>query len=78
MRKLELLKMILKQRCTTAADEIYIAVAKTISEYQDKVNLSKEENDHLQMLLDIILKPEIKLYRAEINPWIMCVPNRRY
>ncbi|CAB1327624.1 unnamed protein product, partial [Coregonus sp. 'balchen'] len=50
-------------RCTTAAEEIFRAIAKTISKYQDKVYLSKEENDRLQRLIDVILKPEIKRER---------------
>ncbi|XP_029610832.1 uncharacterized protein LOC115195174 [Salmo trutta] len=71
MSKFELLKVILKQRCTTAAAEIFRAVAKTLSKYQDKVYLSKEENDRLQRLFDIILKPEIKLYRTDFQQFIV-------
>ncbi|XP_055785635.1 oocyte zinc finger protein XlCOF8.4-like [Salvelinus fontinalis] len=71
MSKLELLRVIFNQRCTGAADEIFRAVAKTISEYQDNVNLSKEDNGRLQGLLDVILKPEIKLYRADFEQFIV-------
>ncbi|XP_055764400.1 oocyte zinc finger protein XlCOF8.4-like [Salvelinus fontinalis] len=71
MSKLELLRVIFNQRCTGAADEIFRAVAKTISEYQDNVYLSKEDNRRLQGLLDIILKPEIKLYRADFEQFIV-------
>ncbi|KAK6325244.1 hypothetical protein J4Q44_G00045860 [Coregonus suidteri] len=71
MSKLELLRVIFNQRCTGAADETFRAVAKMISEYQDNVYLSKEDNDRVQGLLDIILKPEIKLYRADFEQFIV-------
>ncbi|XP_029612421.1 uncharacterized protein LOC115196060 isoform X2 [Salmo trutta] len=71
MSKLELLRVIFNQRCTGAADAIFRAVAKTISEYQDNVYLSKEDNGRLQGLLDVILKPEIKLYRADFEQFIV-------
>jgi hypothetical protein len=47
-----------------AADEIFGAVEKTIAEYQEEVSRSKKENDRLQNILDIVIKPEIKLQRA--------------
>ncbi|XP_041758379.1 uncharacterized protein LOC121586027 [Coregonus clupeaformis] len=38
---------------------------RTIAEYQEQVSRAKEENARLQRLLDVVLKPEIKLQRLE-------------
>lgn len=59
-----MLRVFLNQRLTVAAEEIFGAVEKTIAEYQEEVSRSKEENDRLQNILDIVIKPEIKLQRA--------------
>ncbi|CAB1334156.1 unnamed protein product [Coregonus sp. 'balchen'] len=40
---------------------------RTIAEYQEQVSRAKEENARLQKLLDVVLKPEIKLQRLEVN-----------
>lgn len=64
MSKIQLLRAFLNQRLTVAADEIFGAVEKTIAEYQEEVSRSKKENDRLQNILDIVIKPEIKLQRA--------------
>lgn len=64
MSKIQMLRVFLNQRLTVAAEEIFGAVEKTIAEYQEEVSRSKEENDRLQNILDIVIKPEIKLQRA--------------
>ncbi|CAB1323472.1 unnamed protein product, partial [Coregonus sp. 'balchen'] len=66
MAKIELLGLIFNQGFR-AVPELFRAVEKTITDYQGKDCLSKEENDRLQKLLDILLKPEIQLHRA-VNP----------
>ncbi|XP_021448235.2 uncharacterized protein LOC110511808 [Oncorhynchus mykiss] len=38
---------------------------RTIAEYQEKMSRSEEENARLQRLLDVVLKPEVKLQRLE-------------
>ncbi|CAB1319423.1 unnamed protein product, partial [Coregonus sp. 'balchen'] len=48
-----------------AGPELFRAVENTITEYQENVSPSKEENDCVKRLLDIILLPEIQLHRAE-------------
>ncbi|KAK6318481.1 hypothetical protein J4Q44_G00117720 [Coregonus suidteri] len=64
MAKIELLGLIFNQGFR-AVPELFRAVEKTITDYQGKDCLSKEENDRLQKLLDILLKPEIQLHRAD-------------
>ncbi|CAB1341344.1 unnamed protein product [Coregonus sp. 'balchen'] len=64
MAKISLLRVLLNERLTAAADEIFGAVEKTVAEYQEEITRSKEENEKLRKLLDIVLKPVIKLHRA--------------
>ncbi|CAB1318928.1 unnamed protein product [Coregonus sp. 'balchen'] len=67
MSKIQLFKVFLNQRLTAAAEEIFGAVEQTIAEYQEECSRTKEENVRLQKLLDIVIKPEIKVHRA-VNP----------
>ncbi|XP_034143225.1 uncharacterized protein LOC105009380 isoform X2 [Esox lucius] len=60
MSKLQLLNEFLRQRFT----EIFGAVEKTITEYKEEVSCSKEEIERLQKLLDLALKPDLKLHKA--------------
>lgn len=64
MSRIELLRSFFNQRLAAAAEEIFRVVEKTIAEYQDEMSRSEERNSRLQKLLDITIKPEIKLYRA--------------
>ncbi|XP_035645553.1 zinc finger protein with KRAB and SCAN domains 8-like [Oncorhynchus keta] len=67
MSKIQLLRVFLNERLAVAVDEIFGAVEKTITEYQEEVSRSKDENDRLQRLLEIALKPELKLHRADLQ-----------
>ncbi|XP_010899149.1 zinc finger protein 391-like [Esox lucius] len=68
MSKIQWLRVFLNQRLTAAAEEIFGAVEKTISEYQEEVSRSREENDRLQKLLETVVKPEIKLNKTDFQP----------
>ncbi|KAJ7999520.1 hypothetical protein DPEC_G00195280 [Dallia pectoralis] len=65
MAKLHQLNAFLTERLTAAAVEIFGAVEKTITEYQDDVYRSKKEIERLQRLLDDVHKSEIKLFRTD-------------
>ncbi|XP_029566051.1 uncharacterized protein LOC115159991 isoform X2 [Salmo trutta] len=67
MSKIQLLRGFLNQRLTAAAEEIFEVVEQTIAEYQEEFVRTKEENVRLQKLLDIIIKPEIKLHRTDLQ-----------
>ncbi|XP_073321937.1 uncharacterized protein [Pagrus major] len=60
MSSAESLREFVNQRLTAAAEEIFRVFNKTIVEYE-------EEIDRQRRLLDIILKPEIKLHRIELQ-----------
>ncbi|KAL0984724.1 hypothetical protein UPYG_G00145880 [Umbra pygmaea] len=51
----------------SAAEEIFGAVEKTIAEYHEEVSRTKEENDRLQKLIDIVTQPDIKLHRSGLT-----------
>ncbi|XP_029539974.1 zinc finger protein 567-like [Oncorhynchus nerka] len=65
MSKIQLLNVFLRERLIAAAVEIFGVVENTIVEYQEEVSRSKEENKRLQNMLDLVMKPQIKLHRAE-------------
>eukprot|EP00063_Salmo_salar_P023481 XP_013998316.1 PREDICTED: uncharacterized protein LOC106570466 [Salmo salar] len=66
MSKIQLLRGFLNQRLTAAAEEIFEVVEQTIAEYQEECFRTKEENVRLQKLLDIVIKPVIKLHRTDL------------
>ncbi|XP_029582973.1 uncharacterized protein LOC115170808 [Salmo trutta] len=67
MAQISLLRVLLNERLTAVADEIFGAVEKTVAEYQEEIYRSKEENEKLRRLLDIVLKPDIKLHRSDLQ-----------
>ncbi|XP_067101373.1 uncharacterized protein [Osmerus mordax] len=71
MSKLQLFQAFLTDRLTVAAIEILGAVENTITEYQEEMDRTKEDNARLQRLLDLVFNPEIKLHRADRLPCLM-------
>ncbi|XP_035859472.1 uncharacterized protein LOC116046483 isoform X3 [Sander lucioperca] len=65
MSSVECLKEFVTERLTAAAEEIFRVVEKTIVEY-------KEEIARQRRLLDVVWKPEIKLYRIELPQQHVC------
>lgn len=59
MSKLHLLNVFLTERLTAAAVEIFVVVEKTVSEYQEEISRSKEDNDRLRSLFDIAFQPQL-------------------
>ncbi|KAM9414831.1 uncharacterized protein ACWYII_024011 isoform 1-T1 [Salvelinus alpinus] len=63
MSKLELFNAYLTERLTAAAREITLAVERTITDYQEEISRSKEENERLRLLLDF--KPHLHLHTKD-------------
>ncbi|XP_078146648.1 uncharacterized protein LOC139932502 [Centroberyx gerrardi] len=59
------LRALLTERLTAAAEEIFGLFEKTVAEYEDKVHRSEQEIRRQRKLLDVVLKPEVKLHRAD-------------
>eukprot|EP00064_Thunnus_orientalis_P005641 superscaffoldBa00000562_g5655 len=64
-RKIECLRELINERLTAAAEEIFRVFQKTVVQYE-------EEIDRQRRLLDIVWKPEIKLYRIELPQQHVC------
>ncbi|XP_053285661.1 zinc finger protein 69 homolog B [Pleuronectes platessa] len=62
---LKSLNVFLTERLSSVALDIYGFMEKTLTDYQEEVNRTKQENQRLQRLLDLIYKPEIRLHRAD-------------
>ncbi|XP_074468517.1 uncharacterized protein LOC141753817 [Sebastes fasciatus] len=65
MCKVQMLRALVKQRLTAAAEEICGLFERTIAEYEEELSRSKEENERQQKLLDAVFNPQLQLHRAE-------------
>lgn len=65
MASLRYLNAFISERLAAAAVEIFLAVQKTLMEYQGEISRSKQEIDHLRTLA---LWPEVRLHRSGV--WI--------
>eukprot|EP00063_Salmo_salar_P079361 XP_014054196.1 PREDICTED: histone-lysine N-methyltransferase 2B-like isoform X2 [Salmo salar] len=65
MSKLQLLNVYVSERLTAAVAEISVAVERTVVELYEEISRSKEENNRLRRLLDLVFNPEIKLHKAD-------------
>ncbi|XP_044233115.1 zinc finger protein 271-like isoform X8 [Thunnus albacares] len=65
MSSVECLREFINERLTAAAEEIFGVFQKTIVEYEEEINRQRR-------LLDIVWKPEIKLYRTELPQHHVC------
>ncbi|KAK7916088.1 hypothetical protein WMY93_011849 [Mugilogobius chulae] len=57
--KLVVVRALMQERLTAAAEEIFALVERTIAEFADELRRSKEENQRKQQLLDSLLKPQL-------------------
>ncbi|KAF7669508.1 hypothetical protein LDENG_00192900 [Lucifuga dentata] len=62
---LQSFNLFLTEKLTAAALDIYGFVEKTVLECQEEVYRTKQENERLQRLLDLVYNPEIRLCRAD-------------
>ncbi|KAM9839023.1 uncharacterized protein ACBR49_017684 [Aulostomus maculatus] len=66
MCPVQMLRALVKQRLTAAAEEIFGLFERTIAEYEERLSRSREENERQRHLLDAVLKPHVRLHRAVI------------
>ncbi len=64
MSKVQLLRALVNQRLTAAAEEIIGLFERTIAEYEEELCRSKEENERQRKLLDAVFSPRVRLHRA--------------
>ncbi|XP_035849105.1 zinc finger protein 853-like isoform X2 [Sander lucioperca] len=61
MSKIELLRLLITQRLTAAAEEIFGVFGRTIAEYEEEISRSKLEIDRQRRLLELRKKPQVSL-----------------
>lgn len=61
MSKIEMLRLLINQRLTEAAEEIFGVFGRTIAEYEEEISRSKLEIDRQRRLLDLTMKPQISV-----------------
>ncbi|GLD73287.1 zinc finger protein 135-like protein, partial [Lates japonicus] len=59
-----MLRALVKQRLTAAAEEIFGLFERTIAEYEEELCRSKEENQRQRKLLDAVFNPQVQLHTA--------------
>ncbi|XP_030287074.1 low affinity immunoglobulin gamma Fc region receptor II-like isoform X4 [Sparus aurata] len=64
MSKVQILRSLVKQRLTAAAEEICALFERTIAEYEEELCRSTEQNQRHRNLLDSALTPQLWLHRA--------------
>ncbi|KAM8840122.1 uncharacterized protein AB9W97_001078 [Spinachia spinachia] len=62
------LRALLTERLAEAAEEIVGLFEETVAEYEDRAERSEREISRQRRLLDAVLKPEVKLHRADVKP----------
>ncbi|XP_078131603.1 uncharacterized protein LOC144533887 isoform X3 [Sander vitreus] len=67
MSKVQMLRALVKQRLTAAAEEIFGLFERTIVEYEEELCRSKEENKRQRELLDAVYNPQLRLHRADVQ-----------
>nr|XP_033466073.1 zinc finger and SCAN domain-containing protein 12-like [Epinephelus lanceolatus] len=67
MSKVQMLRSLVKQRLTAAAEEIFGLFERTIAEYEEEFCRSKEENERQRKLLDAVFNPQLRLHRADVQ-----------
>ncbi|KAF1389909.1 hypothetical protein PFLUV_G00052470 [Perca fluviatilis] len=68
MCKVQMLRALVEQRLTAAAEEIFGLFERTIAEYEEELCRSKEENERQRELLDAVFNPQLRLHRAALPP----------
>ncbi|XP_076023694.1 uncharacterized protein LOC143013875 isoform X2 [Genypterus blacodes] len=67
MSKVQMLRAFVSQRLSSAVEEIFVLFERTITEYEDEVSRSKEENERQRKLLEAVWSPEVHLERADVQ-----------
>ncbi|XP_034070932.1 zinc finger protein 436-like [Gymnodraco acuticeps] len=62
---------LVKQRLTAAAEDIFVLFERTISEYEEELSRSKQENERHRKLLDAVLQPQLQIHRADVQQLVV-------
>ncbi|XP_033490521.2 uncharacterized protein LOC117262014 isoform X1 [Epinephelus lanceolatus] len=64
--------LLVKQHLTAAVEQIVELFERTVTEYEKKLSRSNEDIDRQRKLLDAVLKPEVRLHRADVQHLLVC------
>ncbi|KAM8845037.1 uncharacterized protein AB9W97_000363 isoform 1-T1 [Spinachia spinachia] len=67
MSKGQMLRCLVKQRLTEAAEEIFGLFERTIAEYEEEASRFKEDNERLKKRLHAVFHPEVRIQRADLQ-----------
>nr|XP_040046821.1 oocyte zinc finger protein XlCOF7.1-like [Gasterosteus aculeatus aculeatus] len=67
MSKVQMLRCLVTQRLTEAAEEIFGLFERTIAEYEEETSRLKEDNERLKKRLHAVLNPEVRIQRADLQ-----------
>ncbi|XP_041664789.1 zinc finger protein 502-like [Cheilinus undulatus] len=67
MSTVQILRCLVNQRLTAAAEEVFEMFERTIADYEEKLRRSREENHRQQKLLSAVYNPEIHLDTADVE-----------
>ncbi|XP_061819617.1 uncharacterized protein [Nerophis lumbriciformis] len=73
MCKVEMLRVLVKQRLTAAVEEIFVVLERTIAEYEEELSRTKEENERQRQLLDALFNKHQQTVGEEHLP-----PDQQY
>lgn len=62
MSKIEMLRLLISQRLTAAAEEIFGAFGRTVAEYEEEISRFKLEIERQRRLLDLSRTPQISVH----------------
>ncbi|XP_054461538.1 zinc finger protein 771-like [Anoplopoma fimbria] len=69
MSKAQILRCLVNQRLTAAAEEICVLFERTIAEYEEERSRSKEENERQRKLLDAVFNPQLQATADVQQEW---------
>lgn len=74
MSKIELLRLLINQRLTAAAEEIFGVFGRTIAEYEEEISRSKLEIDRQRRLLELCRTPQISVQLSSSGEKLNVIP----
>ncbi|XP_063755998.1 gastrula zinc finger protein XlCGF57.1-like [Eleginops maclovinus] len=77
MCKVRILRELVKQRLTAAAEEICVLFERTIAEYEEELSRAKGENERQRKLLHAhaAFQPQLRLHRADVQQLLVVKEN---
>uniref|UniRef100_A0A672ZFK5 C2H2-type domain-containing protein n=1 Tax=Sphaeramia orbicularis TaxID=375764 RepID=A0A672ZFK5_9TELE len=65
--KAQILRSLMEQRLTAAAEEIFGLFERTIAEYEEELCRTKEENQRQRQILDCVWNPTVLIHKTDIQ-----------